>query len=388
MKKKIIKLILAIVSLSIFSSASANLDFSSSMERYVNTTNWTLNVFWECETAVNKLKLKVKPDTTTSPVYEIEIDCKSDGSFSHELDFCASQELLSMSVWVLELSISQTGFSSVKQRVIKNPFDLDACIKWSSPDPRALVLKDDNRVCVWDCYKKDESIDKGDTKEKEEIKEKPALPKVVIPKLPVFPTDDNEKNKDEKNDDEVIEVILENWNKFSHKKLVCPILEEIQANMKKDLSTNFKDISGSMYVQEIASLENTSSWIVVWTTKNTFEAKRNITKSEWLWMVLKSHCYNLSWNTRENWQERVVWIWVRESIIEDSNIEINANITKDEAFRIIIRAGKINTWKNNSFDAMKHIWVIDEKENDKNSNLKRDEAANILIKILKSYKVK
>ena len=125
--------------------------------------------------------------------------------------------------------------------------------------------------------------------------------------------------------------------------------------------------------------------IVVWTSKNTFEPKREVTKSELLWIALKANCYDLSGNTRENWQERTVWIAVWDGILNNSNIWVNEKITKAEAYEYMLKAGKVKTPKSSNTEAMKYLGVIGEDENDESTTLPREKAASIILKLIRLY---
>ena len=174
-------------------------------------------------------------------------------------------------------------------------------------------------------------------------------------------------------------AILENGNKFSHKKMVCGLAKEVKENLIKELNTNFNDIENLTFAKDVKNLENVK--VVVWTSKNTFE-NREITKSELLGMALKANCYDVS---GLDWQETVKKIWLENGIISDKNFSVNEKITKNEAFDIILKAGQIVTPKDSAEEAMKFLWVINNK-NITSENLFREQAVNIFVNILKLYK--
>lgn len=378
MKNIFLKLIVILFSISIsYNAFAAELDFDKNMNNSINNNLTTLKINWTCDSSSsNKIKINIKQDNQIKITSDIE--CKNE-NFELNLDFCNNQELINIKNGeiILELFHDVNGVISTKEKKLNKNLNQWSCNKWSSPNPEALVLENDDRVCVWDCFKNNENEEKDESKK---IIEKPAIPENLFLELPDFIK--KEKNKKEKN----VESISGNWNKFTHKKLSCNIINEINENFKKDLNTSFNDISSSKYFKEIKNLENTSHKVIVWTKDKYFEPSRNITKSELLWIALKANCYDLSSNTRKNWQERTIGIWVAEGIIENSNIRVNEEITKDEAYWIIIKAWKINTGKNDNFEAMKHIWIINKNEDDKKSKIKREQAVNLLIKILSIYK--
>ena len=89
---------------------------------------------------------------------------------------------------------------------------------------------------------------------------------------------------------------------------------------------------------------------------------------------MKANCYDLSGNTRENWQERTVWIAVWDGILNNSNIWVNEKITKAEAYEYMLKAGKVKTPKSSNTEAMKYLGVIGEDENDESTTLPRAKA--------------
>lgn len=238
--------------------------------------------------------------------------------------------------------------------------------KWKSPTKKSLFLEDDSRVKIFweitDFWKIDENKD---------------LIKKEINNL----NKDLENKSLEKKED-IIEIILENGNKFTHKKLSCQLPQNIKENLKKELKTNFIDIENFKFKNEIKNLENLK--VVVWTSKNIFE-NREITKFELLWLILKANCYDVS--TTWDWREKVLEIWLENNIIDIKDFKNYKNISKKNAFEMILKWGKITTPKNSWTENMKYLWVFNENEKiQENINLYRNEAINILVNILKLYK--
>lgn len=200
----------------------------------------------------------------------------------------------------------------------------------------------------------------------------------------IIPNENKNQNSDKNisSNDEKVTVVLENGNTFSHKKLFCKLPEVVQNNFRVDLSTKFSDSLDSKFVLDISNLEN--SWIVVWTSKSTFEPKRAITKSELLWLVLKSNCYDLSKNTLKNWQENVVKTWLENNIISDKNFDVNESISREETHQIIVKWGQIDAKKETATKTLEYIWVL-EANQEKSSFISREEVANLLVKVLKIY---
>ena len=195
-------------------------------------------------------------------------------------------------------------------------------------------------------------------------------------------TTDTEKKVTATGDE--VEVTLPNGNKFTHKKMTCDIIDRlVRMNLESERNTTFRDALDSKYYTDIAALEEV--WVIVWTSKNTFEPKREVTKSELLWIALKANCYDLSGNTRENWQERTVWIAVWDNILSNSNIWVNEKITKAEAYEYMLKAGKVKTPKSSNTEAMKYLGIIGEDENDESTTLPREKAASIILKLIRLY---
>ena len=166
--------------------------------------------------------------------------------------------------------------------------------------------------------------------------------------------------------------------------MTCDIIDKLmKMNLESEKNNSFRDALDSKYISDIAALEELG--IVVWTSKNTFEPKREVTKSELLWIALKANCYDLSGNTRENWQERTVWFAVWDGILNNSNIWVNEKITKAEAYEYMLKSGKVKTPKSSNTEAMKYLGVIGEDENDESTTLPREKAASIILKLIRLY---
>ena len=192
----------------------------------------------------------------------------------------------------------------------------------------------------------------------------------------------------ENEDSNRVNVTLDNWNKFSHKKLDCEFLTNTS-------NLNFGDVrADSKYYGDILELKNTG--ITVWTTPNTFEPGRYITKSELLWMALKLNCIDikstnidLTSSKIKAWQLNVMRSGYENKVVDKIDFSVNENITKYEAYNILLKGGEIETPKTDVVEAMKYIWAVDEKEQVySNSNLKREEAAEVLANVLKIYQMK
>lgn len=294
-----------------------------------------------------------------------EVKCENN-KFSKNLNLSKAEDSEKLTISLFEKN-SDTSFIDINVT-----FNLG----WWAPTTESLTLKRDCRVLVnWEDFencKKENSINeenKNSENNKENNSENSSKDK--------NPKNKNSKN-DSKDDDRVI-IILENGNKFSHKKMLCGLSKEVQDNLTKDLTTNFNDIENLTFTKDIKNLENVK--VVVWTSKNTFE-NREITKSELLGMALKANCYDVS---GLNWQETVKKIWLENGIISDKNFSVNEKITKNEAFDIILKAGQIVTPKDSTEEAIKFLWVINDK-NITSENLFREQAINILVNILKLYK--
>lgn len=260
----------------------------------------------------------------------------------------------------------------------------------SAPSKDSLTLERDCRVTFQDekCEKNSsenstENVNNNENKQ-EDISKNEENNKNINSSENIVTNEDKNQNSD-KNispNDEKVTVTLKNGDIFSHKKLFCKLPEIVQNNFRVDLSTRFSDSLDSKFLLDISNLEN--AWIVVWTSKNTFEPKRAITKSELLWIVLKSNCYDLSTNTLKNWQENVVKTWLENNIISDKNFNVNESISREETHQIIVKWWQIDAKKETATETLEYIWVL-EAEQKKSSFISREEVANLLVKVLKIY---
>ena len=377
--KNTVTFIFWLLILSIFSyTSAANLEITHPTSgEVVGSQKYTFK--WNCDSTHTTVELSVihvdnwnwENATTncTANKFEVEID------------------LQNLAEGNLEVQAQQaTPPSTIRSNPINFKKNLWRSPIWSgTPSEEALKLKDDNRVCSGElCHEvKDETSSTAETSKK-------SFPPVSLkaPVMPTIPTGlsktttDTEKKVTATGDE--VEVTLPNGNKFTHKKMTCDIIDRlVRMNLESERNTTFRDALDSKYYTDIAALEEV--WVIVWTSKNTFEPKREVTKSELLWIALKANCYDLSGNTRENWQERTVWIAVWDNILSNSNIWVNEKITKAEAYEYMLKAGKVKTPKSSNTEAMKYLGVIGEDENDESTTLPREKAASIILKLIRLY---
>lgn len=358
--KKLLKFLIASIFITSFSNVSADFTIEKPAENETITEK-IYKVEWKCDSELILYMEKEKKITNQN-----YIDCKN-GKYEVNIDFSEINDWDKVFLVVWETTDDGVVRNIIYDSRVKNQKNKDL---WSSPSKDALVLKNDPRVRIqWENFSSEEkntSTSNNNSLEKEWINKNENN------------KENNENTKNKKED--IIETTLENGNKFSHIKSSCELPQNIRENLNKELKTNFKDISDSKFINEIKNLENLK--IMVWTSKNTFE-NREITKAELLWIVLKWNCHDLY--TKWDWRKKVLEVWLKEKIINSESF--SKNISKKEAFEIILKWWKIKTPKKNSIEAMKYLWIF--KENDKieeNKNLQRDEAANILVNILKKYK--
>lgn len=376
--KNTVKFIFWLLILSIFSyTSAANLEITHPTSgEVVGSQKYTFK--WNCDSTHTTVELSVihvdnwnwENATTncTANKFEVEIDLQN----------LAEGNLKVQAQQATPPSTIRSNPINFKKNLWRSPI-------WSgTPSEEALKLKDDNRVCSGElCHEvKAENSSSTETS-------KTNFPPVSLksPTMPSIPTGLSKTTETEKKvvaTGNEVEVTLPNGNKFTHKKMTCDIIDKLmKMNLESEKNNSFRDALDSKYISDIAALEELG--IVVWTSKNTFEPKREVTKSELLWIALKANCYDLSGNTRENWQERTVWIAVWDNILSNSNIWVNEKITKAEAYEYILKAGKVTTPKSSNTEAMKYLGVIGEDENDELTTLPREKAASIVLKLIKLY---
>ena len=372
--KNTLKLIFWLLLLSIFNyTSAATLDVTNPTSgEVVSSQKYTFK--WNFDSANGRVEISVQNPTTWNAENAFS-ECTTN-KFEKEID------IQSLGEGNLEVRVQQNWTTSSPVNFKR---DLWRSPAWAgTPSEEALKVKEDKRVCTWElCHEvKAENSSSTETS-------KTNFPPVSLksPTMPSIPTGLSKTTETEKKvvaTGNEVEVTLPNGNKFTHKKMTCDIIDKlIKMNLESEKNNSFRDALDSKYISDIAALEELG--IVVWTSKNTFEPKREVTKSELLWIALKANCYDLSGNTRENWQERTVWVAVWDGILNNSNIWVNEKITKAEAYEYILKAGKVTTPKSSNTEAMKYLGVIGEDENDELTTLPREKAASIVLKLIKLY---
>ena len=372
--KNTLKLIFWLLLLSIFNyTSAATLDVTNPTSgEVVSSQKYTFK--WNCDSANGRVEISVQNPTTWNAENAFS-ECTTN-KFEKEID------IQSLGEGNLEVRVQQNWTTSSPVNFKR---DLWRSPAWAgTPSEEALKVKEDKRVCTWElCHEvKAENSSSTETS-------KTNFPPVSLksPTMPSIPTGLSKTTETEKKvvaTGNEVEVTLPNGNKFTHKKMTCDIIDKLmKMNLESEKNNSFRDALDSKYISDIAALEELG--IVVWTSKNTFEPKREVTKSELLWIALKANCYDLSGNTRENWQERTVWVAVWDGILNNSNIWVNEKITKAEAYEYMLKAGKVKTPKSSNTEAMKYLGVIGEDENDESTTLPREKAASIILKLIRLY---
>lgn len=192
-------------------------------------------------------------------------------------------------------------------------------------------------------------------------------------------TSSNQDEKETVNNDTINDVIyIENkkWIfEYQTKNYEsCNIIKQINENNNKE--TKYEDVSNSPYLNAIKKLENTDiiDWIKVW-DKINFEPKRNISRAEFLKIILKVHCYeykNISINeintwfkdidsNKNSWQAKVIEKAKRLWLVNwynDWNFRADREISKIEAMKIMLRIAllKVSDWYETNYTDINEKW--------------------------------
>ena len=264
---------------------------------------------------------------------------------------------------------------------------------WSA---ESRILKDDRRVLVPELKKYEEV-----TKEKvEEIKKE-----VETEKTDVKTVKANGK---------------ERIYSVSKRYTSCPMIPNILWDYNKDFEIYYKDIANIRNLDEVQRLTKTDVVNKNW-VNNTwlFEPLRWITRAEFLAIVLKVHCYDVSKKPDylpyydvdlDTWQARVIrvadQIWIIKWYERDTKgipFKPNQEISKIEAFGIMMKMAEVNKlqeytdsytdkkadWQTKPLSDGEYLWILKPEETEylfnPNGKLNRDDMVKIIVDIIKLY---
>ncbi len=217
-----------------------------------------------------------------------------------------------------------------------------------------------------------------------------------------------------------VEYVLKNLRsceKIPNILSILKLLDKLSAwNFDLLKLTSLKDLNKSILKKEILSLELNN--IVHWDEDDNFNPFQDITRAEFLKIVLRSHCYDYSDSNSDDlkyidldkntWQAKVakkateIWLihWYK-----DWTVRMNYIISKIEAFKILYNLRILNVWEwkietDNYKDVkidwekdlvknLETLWIINSKF-DKNkfhpdSWVNREFMVDYLIKTIKLY---
>ncbi|MBS9775295.1 S-layer homology domain-containing protein [Candidatus Gracilibacteria bacterium] len=242
--------------------------------------------------------------------------------------------------------------------------------------------------------------------------------KVNAKKTPIKKTDSKTETKTEENKDRIVKV--KGDKVYSLNKKTCPIFAQI-ADPKHNLTqeVTFKDISNSQYKEAIKRLARVNSVfnepIVHGTSPSTYEPSRDITRAEFLAIVLQSHCIDVYKKATStpftdlevgDWKTNVVAAALKEGVIYGDTrngkrvFRPNDAISKIEALAILTSMRDIQidknyshkytdaaaAWQNRVLGVVEYLG-IDKKANafQPNSKIARDTMANYIVKTVELY---
>jgi hypothetical protein len=145
---------------------------------------------------------------------------------------------------------------------------------------------------------------------------------------------------------------------------VCPMTDNLVSDTyMSEYTTWFSDIVTAQYKEEITRLEKT--WIVRWRENWLFVPDSQITRAEFLAIVLQAHCYDISVKPETlpfydvdiaSWHSNVIFTWMQNDIVagdvdEDGKrvFRWDDSISKIEAFAIMMNMRKLALKEDNDF---------------------------------------
>lgn len=283
----------------------------------------------------------------------------------------------------------------------------------SAPSSSSTSLAVDNRV-ISEKPKQENKEEKQENKE-EKIKDDTSKNEEVIDKKEEII--DEKSESDHKTEIKTIEI---RWEKrqyeISHKYSSCPMIPNIVWDYNKDFNISFDDIYNIKNLDEVQRLTKTGILNKNWVNNtNLFEPNRWITRAEFLAIVLKVHCYDVSKSVNilpyndvdlDSWQARVVKvaddIWIIKGYW-DWTFRPNNTISKIEAFWIMMKMRDITIledykdryidkkadWQAKPLSAAEYLWIINPEisnfEFKPNSKLNRNEMVKLIVDIIRLY---
>lgn len=354
-----------------------------------NFKNYKIN--WQCSFWDLKVEVKIWDKIN-------EVSCDSSGKFELTLDttnivdaekikVIATQKDASWNIWKDEKTISKD--TDIYKEMLKN--------SRSPVNISKIKPIDDKRVISWSeiIQSKNEIINENkiDTKKEEKTD---ILPK----KWEKYVVVDWEKRE------------YDLWKKYS-----CPIVSNIVSDYNSDYKLNFWDINFEHNLEELQKLAKV--WVINWTKPGFFEPNRWITRAEFLAIILKTHCYDISQKPDflpfydvdlDSWQAKVVKIWselwlVKGYMSDEKWIPFKPNqtISKMEAFAVMMKMADITIskdykdsyidkkadWQAKTLATWEYLWIINPKKTNfrfyPNASLSRNEMVKIIVDIIKLY---
>ena len=242
------------------------------------------------------------------------------------------------------------------------------------------ISKDENLSLKW--QKQDFKGENGDKKEIKNAEEKLVKAKEeenILVKEKYF-WDSLKNNEKEFNSEIKIKEISSNNS--------CPIILSIISDLNIDYKQNFSDLTVKNNLSEINIL--TKLWIVKWVTKTSFEPDREITRAEFLSILLQIHCYDVSKVPEKlpfydvdlnSWQARVIKV--------ANDLGIISGYKKDEKWISFKSDNEISKYE--AIIIIKKMLELQNQDIDSNLldfdwSLTRDSIVRKFVSIVRNYK--
>ena len=242
------------------------------------------------------------------------------------------------------------------------------------------ISKDENLSLKW--QKQDFKGENGDKKEIKNVEEKLVKAKEeenILVKEKYF-WDSLKNNGKEFNSEIKIKEISSNNS--------CPIILSIISDFNIDYKQKFSDLTVKNNLSEINIL--TKLWIVKWVTKTSFEPDREITRAEFLSILLQIHCYDVSKVPEKlpfydvdlnSWQARVIKV--------ANDLGIISGYKKDEKWISFKSDNEISKYE--AIIIIKKMLELQNQDIDSNLldfdwSLTRDSIVRKFVSIVRNYK--
>ena len=168
----------------------------------------------------------------------------------------------------------------------------------------------------------------------------------------------------------------------------CPIILSIISDLNIDYKQNFSDLTVKNNLSEINIL--TKLWIVKWVTETSFEPDREITRAEFLSILLQIHCYDVSKVPEKlpfydvdlnSWQARVIKV--------ANDLGIISGYKKDEKWISFKSDNEISKYE--AIIIIKKMLELQNQDIDSNLldfdwSLTRDSIVRKFVSIVRNYK--